>query len=124
MKKKKIASIISLCCLMVGLMAIPVHAYNSEIDIRHGDIYSFVVLKDDGEERFYITPKTYTGDYVRVRSRCLDNDASCSAYHQVNRSSATIGYNYGTPVYAGARYQADGYGAPASTWHLNGIWCP
>ncbi|WP_251390077.1 hypothetical protein [Mediterraneibacter agrestimuris] len=123
--KRKIVSIISLCFLMIGFTAIPVYAGNSYLDIKHGDIYSFTEGKDDWDTNFYITPTTYVGDYVRVRSRCLSSGDSCSAYQQVNRSlNLTSSYKYGTPVYPGLLYQMDGYGAPGLGWHLVGTWCP
>lgn len=72
--KKKFLGIAALCFLM-GVTMLPVHAGNSYLDIKHNDIYSLKENKDDGEDNFYVHPSTYSGTYVRVRSRCLANGA-------------------------------------------------
>lgn len=122
--KKKIVSFMCLCCLFVGVMAIPTLAGNSYLDISHGDIYSLTEGKDDGEDNYYVKPTTYVGDYVRVRSRCLSHGQYASGYNQVIRAYQSHPYSYGRDVVGGLVYQLDGYGAPASTWHLVGTWCP
>lgn len=122
--KRKIYGAIA-ACIMLGTLAVPVHAGNSYLDIKANDIYSYPETKDDSERNFYITPKTYVGDYVRVRSRCLDNAAYASGYLTVSKTlNKSKPYSYGRPVNGGLTYQLDGYGAPGNTWHLVGTYCP
>lgn len=121
--KNKIWGIVSVCFLMVATM-LPVHAGNSHFDIKHNDIYSYPEMKNDGDDYFYVRPSTYSGTFVRVRSRSLQNDAYASGYNQVSKDYSTHAYYYGRNVAGGTMYQLDGYGAPGNTWHLVGTWCP
>lgn len=121
--KKKFLGIATLCFLM-GATMLPVHAGNSYLNIKANDIYSLKENKDDGEDNFYVHPSTYSGTYVRVRSRCLANGAYTSGYQQVYKGYSSKAYSYGRDVVGGYLYQLDGYGAPGNTWHLVGTWCP
>lgn len=121
--RKKIMGIISVCFLL-GLMAIPVQAGNSYLNIKANDIYSLKETKDDDEKNYYVKPTTYTGTFVRVRSRCLPVPAYTSGYNQVIKDYNSHGYGYGRTVAGGYVYQMDGYGTPGNTWHLVGTWCP
>ena len=92
--KKKFLGIATLCFLM-GATMLPVHAGNSYLNIKANDIYSLKENKDDGEDNFYVHPSTYSGTYVRVRSRCLANGAYTSGYQQVYKGYSSKAYPYG-----------------------------
>lgn len=124
MRKKKGALLAT--ALLTFALAIPVSAAGIDFDVRMNSIYSNPALKGSTNSLFFIDPDIYNGTYVRVRSKCSTNANYTSDYMQVQKVYYNHSYSYrnNEEVAGGLYYRLDAYGAPASTWRLNGTYIP
>lgn len=67
----KLRRILVLAGMCIGIMAMPVGAKTSQLDVKAGDICSYYTYKDTGsayENYYYVTPTTYVGKYIMGNS--------------------------------------------------------
>lgn len=123
--RKKVGALFAVG-LLTFLLAIPASAASIHFDVKMNDIYSNPALKGSTSSLFFIDPDTYTGTYVRVRSKCSTNANYTSDYLQVQKVYYNHSYSYrnNENVAGGLYYRLDAYGAPAATWNLVGTYTP
>lgn len=123
----KLRRILVLAGMCIGIMAMPVGAKTSQLDVKAGDICSYYTYKDTGsayENYYYVTPTTYVGKYIMGNS-ISKNGKYSSGYTLLYRSASK--YSYGLSEVPGGMYYRLETGPAADTgagWHLKGRYTP
>lgn len=127
MKRKKASILIGILACSI-IMAIPVCAKNSQLDVREGDRKSYSTYKDvdssPSGQCYYVTARTYVGYPVMGHSYAV-NGAYSSPY-TIMQNKVGGEYSYGEKVYGGIYciLETGPSYMSGSNWHLTGVYCP